>query len=141
MWCDLIKVPWKEANPSTAVINPLLGCFRTVLIKTTESNALPLWHTSKGLWNICNQAWNSFKQISTSMESSFVCLWNKFPLTMWSPVTAEALASMDELGRTYLLNFSSPHTHDNCTISAVGPTSHKKFSRNRNLNKKSPSFW
>lgn len=62
----------------------------------------------------------------------FVCETNSHSLC--EVLSAEALASMDELGRTYLLNVSSPHTHDNCTISAVGPTSHKKFSRNRNLN-------
>lgn len=40
---------------------------------------------------------------------------------------------MDELGRTYLLNFSSPHTHDNCTISAVGPNPVVSKSKYRKL--------
>lgn len=40
---------------------------------------------------------------------------------------------MDELGRTYPLNVSSPHTHDNCTISAVGPNPVVSKSKYRKL--------
>lgn len=56
-----------------------------------------------------------------STEPTFVWWWNNCPLAMWRPVTAVALGVIGQVGRTYLLNVSSPNADASCVISAEVP--------------------
>ena len=48
------------------------------------------------------------------------CWLLKFPLTTWNPVTADALGSNGDWGRTHLLKHFSQQTQANWTMSASG---------------------